>query len=66
MGNNAIAEIRSERASNHEEGVIVAGRMIGIIGTVLSLLGLIVGVLLILAFRGLLHRIETMSSGSAL
>lgn len=36
LGNNALADIQSGRADRSEEGMVNAGRVLGMIGTLLS------------------------------
>lgn len=46
MGNKALAEIDSGLGNPQERGLIVAGRILGIIGTVLMILGFLIGCLI--------------------
>lgn len=46
LGNNALEQIRMGRADPSEEGMIQAGRVLGIITTVLTVIGLGIWILI--------------------
>jgi mannose/fructose/N-acetylgalactosamine-specific phosphotransferase system component IIC len=53
LGQNELRAIREGRASTAGEGMAMAGKILGMIGTALLVLGLIVGLLWTLFFGGM-------------
>lgn len=53
MGNSAIKEIDSGQADASERGLVQAGRIIGMITTILTILGILLGVLIMAGVVGL-------------
>ncbi len=51
MGNNALREIDSGMADPNERGMVVAGRILGMISTILAILG---AIFFALAFAGII------------
>jgi ABC-type transport system involved in multi-copper enzyme maturation permease subunit len=50
MGNNALRDIDAGLGNPNDRGLVVAGRILGIIGTVLMILGIIAyGVIFLMA-----------------
>jgi hypothetical protein len=53
MGNNALREIDAGMGNPSDRGMVVAGRILGIIATVLMVLGILIyGVIILLAILG--------------
>ncbi|BCW94882.1 MAG: DUF4190 domain-containing protein [Fimbriimonadales bacterium] len=50
MGNNALKELDQGFGDPNTRGLVVAGRILGIIGTVLLILGCIYGILMFVFF----------------
>jgi len=53
MGNNALSDIRSGVSPRDEESLVTAGRVLGMIGTLLSVIGLCFGLVVVMAAAGL-------------
>lgn len=53
LGQNELRAIREGRASAAGEGMAMAGRILGMVGTALLILGLVVGLLWALFFGGM-------------
>lgn len=52
MGNSALKEIDSGMADPSERGLVVAGKILGIISTLLALIGLVIALLAVLGLVG--------------
>jgi hypothetical protein len=57
LGNNALNDIRGGVSTPQEESLVTAGRVLGMVGTILSGLGLLLGIFLFMFMVGLTNAI---------